>query len=218
MPSTISMPNGSIGFDHSGSRLTSQQAQDYVDRGYKFCLRYIPNPLSSGVSDLNKDEADAILASGLWLGAVQHCCAASETSRFEPTPGMGTEWGALAAQHAAAAGLTAGTTVWLDLEGVKAGTAVADIIGFCNQWFAQVTAAGFASGVYVGFDSGLSSDQLYFQLTTQHYWRGASDVPDVAHRGYQLIQKILNDAGGNEIDFDHAQIDNLGLSATVTSQ
>ncbi|WP_321870952.1 glycoside hydrolase domain-containing protein [Burkholderia ubonensis] len=218
MPSTISIPDGSIGFDHSGSRLTFQQARDYADRGYKFCLRYIPNPLSPGDSDLIKAEADAILASGLWLGAVQHCCEASESSKFEPTPGMGTEWGALAAQHAAAAGLAAGTTVWLDLEGVKDSTPVANILGFCNQWFAQVAQAGFASGVYVGFDPCLTSDQLYFQLTTQHYWRGASDVPDVAFRGYQIFQRVIKDPGGNEIDFDHAQTDNLGSSATVTSQ
>ncbi|WP_431822306.1 glycoside hydrolase domain-containing protein [Burkholderia sp. F1] len=217
MSSTISIPTGSVGFDHSGSRLTSQQAADYA-KDYKFCLRYIPNPLSSGATDLTKEEADIILASGLWLGAVQHCCAESKNAQFEPTPDMGTEWGLLAAQQAAKAGLTAGTTVWLDLEGVKAGTAVADIVGFCNNWFAQVTLAGFASGVYVGFSPGLSSDQLYSQLTTQHYWRGASNVPDVAHRGYQLIQKIVTDAGGNEIDVDHAQNDNPGMSATVTSQ
>ncbi|TCW87339.1 hypothetical protein C5O80_05325 [Burkholderia sp. SRS-46] len=218
MSSTISIPNGSIGFDHSGSRLTPQQAQDYADRGYKFCIRYLPNPFSPGTSDLIRSEADAILAAGLWLGAVQHCSAASETSDFEPTSATGTEWGALAAQQAAAAGLTAGTTVWLDLEGVKRGTALADIVGFCNQWFAQVTQAGFASGVYIGFDSRLTSDQLYFQLTTQHYWRGASNVPDVAFRGYQIYQRVVTDAAGNELDVDHAQVDNLGLSATVTSK
>ncbi|KVN27615.1 hypothetical protein WT77_22360 [Burkholderia stagnalis] len=165
-----------------------------------------------------KEEADAILASGLWLGAVQHCCKATESSNFVPAPDMGAEWGALAAQHAAAAGLAAGTTVWLDLEGVKANTDAAKILGFCNQWFDQVTQAGFASGVYVGFNPGLSSEQLYFQLTTQHYWRAPSAAPDIAFRGYQIYQHIVKGPGGNEIDVDHAQNDNLGSSATVTSQ
>ncbi|WP_084545530.1 glycoside hydrolase domain-containing protein [Cupriavidus malaysiensis] len=217
MTIAISIPNGSIGFDHSDSRLTYNQAQSYAAKGYKFCIRYIPNPLSLGETDLIKDEADAILAAGLWLGAVQHCCKATETSDFVPFPAQGREWGALAALHASEAGLATGTTVWLDLEGIKEGTPVQDILGFCNEWFAQVTEAGFDSGVYVGFDSGLTAEQLYFQLTTKHYWRAPSAAPDVAYRGYQILQHLIKDVKGNEIDVNQAQVDRLGLSATVTS-
>jgi len=218
LASTIYIPNGSIGFDHSGSKLTYALANTYVGKGYKFCVRYIPNPLSPGNTDLTEDEAREILAAGLLLGAVQHCSAATRTSEFVPTGPMGGEWGSLAAHCSLDAGLTAGTTVWLDLEGVQPGTPASDVLAFCNQWFAQVEQAGFEPGLYVGFDCGLTSDQLYFQLTTKHYWRAPSAAPDIAYRGYQLMQHTMRDAQGNEIDVDHAQIDSLGLSATFTSQ
>jgi len=217
MATSLSIPHGSIVFDHSGSRLTYAAAKNYLAKGYKFCIRYIPNPLSTGTTDLTGDEAEEILAAGLWLGAVQHCSLATETSTFAPNPGMGKEWGALAAQSALAAGLASGTTVWLDLEGVKSTTSSADIIGFCNQWFDQVTQAGFSSGVYVGFDCHLSPEQLYFQLTTKHYWRAQGSIPEVAYRGYQLFQHTLKDSNGNEIDVDQSGVDSLGLSAVVTS-
>ncbi|WP_158628764.1 glycoside hydrolase domain-containing protein [Dyella choica] len=217
MTTAIAIPNGSIGFDHAGSRLSYNQARDYARKGYKFCIRYVPNPFSPGTTDLIQDEAEEILAAGLWLGAVQHCSIATETSSFVPTPDMGEEWGLLAAQASTHAGLATGTTVWLDLEGVKAGTPASDILGFCNRWFDQVSQAGFVSGIYVGFDCGLTSEQLYFQLSTKHYWRAPS-ATNVAYRGFQLLQHVLKDASGNELDVDHAQTDALGLNATVTSQ
>jgi hypothetical protein len=217
MASIISIPNGSIGFDLSGSKLNYALANSYVSKGYKFCIRYVPNPLSPGDTDLSNDETGEILAAGLLLGAVQHCSAATKTSTFGPTGDMGSEWGSLAAQCSVDAGLATGTTVWLDLEGVQSETAAADIIAFCNQWFGQVAQAGFSPGLYVGFDCGLSSDQLYLQLTTQHYWRAPSAAPDISVRGYQLTQRILQDADGNTIDFDTARDDALGLSAKFTS-
>jgi len=218
MATTISIPNGSIGFDYCSSRLSYTQAKDYAGKGYKFCIRYLPNPRSPGTCDLIASEVDEILASGLWVGAVQHCCEDTVDSHFVPTPLMGKEWGQLAAQRSSDAGLSPGTTIWLDLEGVQSGTPTSDILGFCNLWFDQVTQVGFAPGLYVGFDPGLTSQQLYFQLTTKHYWRAPSAAPDVTCRGYQILQHILKDAHGNEMDFNHAQTDCLGLNATMTSQ
>lgn len=218
MASVTCIPNGSIGFDHSGSKLTYALASGYVSKGYKFCIRYIPNPLSPGGTDLTSDEAEEILAAGLSLGAVQHCCDATRNSQFVPSESMGSDWGSVAAQCSVDAGIAAGTTVWLDLEGVKAGTLPTETLAFCNQWFAKVAQAGFEPGLYVGFDCGLTSDQLFFQLTTKHYWRAPSAAPNVSYRGYQLLQHTMQDPHGNEIDFDYAQNDSLGLSATFTSQ
>jgi hypothetical protein len=130
---------------------------------------------------------------------------------WSPTAELGTTYGANAADYAAQAGLPAGVCVWLDLEGILAGTAKIDVVSYCNAWFAEVANAGYTTGVYVGFDAILEADDLFFDLKTKHYWRAGGDVPDISHRGYQLIQNISKDAvTGAEFDRDVTKTDDLG--------
>lgn len=214
MRTTISAPNNSKGFDHSDYRLNLTQAKSYVAKGLKFCIRYIPNPLYDANNNLTKSEADQILESGLWLGVCQRPCKATESSSWVPTPQMGEEWGASAAKISTEVGLSPGTTVWVDLEGVQAGTPSSHIVGFCNQWFDQVNKAGFEAGVYVGFDSILTPEQLDSWLTTRHFWRDQNqqEIP----RKYQLRQ-LVETSFGVEFDSVTAIIDNYGVSATFTA-
>lgn len=58
MKPAISVPNGSVGFDHGSLRLTFSEAKNFMTQGYRFCIRYVPNSLSSGSCNLIKSEAD----------------------------------------------------------------------------------------------------------------------------------------------------------------
>ncbi len=204
-------PPGLIGFD-TIDVLDDARARNYVARGFRFCVRYVPFDDRSEFVDLTAEEAQTIVDSGLGLMAVQHPLDAGWT----PSRELGQGFGQSAARHAGEAGLPPGVNVWLDLEGVAVGTPAADVIAFCNAWFQQVENAGFASGVYIGANPGLSADQLYWDIRTTHYWKGGSNaeagVPaDIPPRGYQLVQRI-NDPGPYEFDSDFTRTDAFGGS------
>ena len=88
------------------------------------------------------------------------------------------------------------------------------MITYCNAWFAEVERAGFVSGVYVGAGAILTENELFWRLTTKHYWKSGSRVPDIPHRGYQLIQTIIrNDKiDGVSIDRNLTKNDSFGSS------
>src|SRR5262249_24314240 len=85
----------------------------------------------------------------------------------------------------------------------------------CNAWFEEVEKLGFESGVYIGASPGLNADQLYWDLKTEHYWKGGSSakagVPDdIPNRGYQLIQRISNPGKPSEFDSNVTRVDACG--------
>ncbi len=162
-------------------------------------------------------EAELILDAGLALSVVQHPLARN----WKPTLALGRQFGAAAADLAGGAGLPAGVTVWLDLEGVAAGSPPQNVIDYCNAWHAEVTAVGYVSGVYVGASPGLTADQLYWDLHTSHYWRGGSSeaagVPTtLPHRGYQMTQRITG-TGSTSFDSDVVRTDDFGGTAQWVS-
>jgi hypothetical protein len=178
---------------------------------YSFCIRYVSRTQTlrdgharDGTADLSQDEAAAILAAGMAVMAVQHPPPAG----WSPTAALGSRYGQFAAECAGQAGLPAGVNIWLDLEGVAAGSAAADVIGYCNAWFGEVAASGYVPGLYVGSDCGLDGDQL-FSLATRHYWKSCSRVPDVTRRSYQLVQSCLT-SNGQHLDTDLTHTDRLG--------
>jgi hypothetical protein len=212
---TVPATLGAIGFDMN-TPLNSARAKLFANQGYKFCIRYVSrndetraNHAKDGTADLSRDEAAAILEAGMALMVIQH----PPTTGWKPTPELGKVYGQNAAIYAADADLTAGVNVWLDLEGVASGTPTADIVGYCNAWFAAVEAAGYASGIYVGAQAYLTSEELFLDLKTKHYWKAGGDIPPVAHRGYQLIQHIRNAGTKSEFDQDVAQNDAFGDAA-----
>jgi hypothetical protein len=205
----VQAPAGLIGFD-TIDVLDAARANEYVRRGYQFCIRYVPFDGRSEYVDLTADEAQIIVDSGLALMVVQHPLDAG----WAPDAGLGQAFGQNAALHAGNAGLPPGVNVWLDLEGVRPGAPAADVIAYCNAWFQEVENAGFASGIYIGANPGLTADQLYWDIRTSHYWKGGSSaeagVPDeIPHRGYQLVQRI-NDPGPDEFDSDVTKTDAFG--------
>ena len=200
-------PPAARGFDRT-TPLTKKSAADFRNRGFRFCVRYITRAYDQESSgDLSRAEADIILDAGLALMAVQHC----PLKNWTPTEVLGQTYGANAVKNAQQVGLPPGVNIWLDLEGVRGDTPAQSVIDYCNAWFAAVETAGFASGVYIGDSIVISADDLYWNLKTKHYWKSGSDVPDIPHRGYQMIQRIPKDADDDQnVDTDVTQTDAFG--------
>lgn len=195
---------GLKGFD-ADTVITSETATQFKNAGYAFCARYLSLGNGQNAGDLSNAEATAILNSGLALIAVQHVNAYGWT----PDTQLGTTHGANAASNAQSIGLPQGMNLWCDLEGVATGTAAEDVINYCTAWYNAVHAAGYIPGLYVGPLAVLNGQQLY-DLPFQHYWKSASNVPDVPVRGYQLLQGLTATVLGIDIDPDTTQNDAEG--------
>jgi hypothetical protein len=201
-------PSGAIGFD-ADSVISSDTAQLFVAQGYAFCLRYLSLGNGQDEGDLSVEEAGGILAAGLALMAVQHV----DEPGWSPIRDLGEANGTNAANNAAQVGFPPGVCIWCDLEGVNDDAAAQDVIDYCNEWYAAVSAAGYVPGLYVGADAILDGQQLY-DLSFQHYWRSESEVPAIPVRGYQMVQTpVENLVNGIGIDQDTTQNDNRGGQA-----
>lgn len=198
-------PNQSLGFD-ANSVISLSVAQQFAAQGYHFCVRYLSRNTPQASGDLSNGEASNILAGGLALMAVQHV----QSEGWVPSAELGSSYGSNAATNAQQIGLPAGMNIWLDLEGVAAGTSSQIIIEYCTNWYDQVEAAGYIPGIYVGANCGLSGNQLY-DLPFQHYWQSLSNVPAIPERGYQMVQSgVAEPVNGIGIDQDVVQVDNEG--------
>jgi hypothetical protein len=198
---------GLQGFD-TDTPLAAQAAAALRGAGFMFCIRYLTRGAGQHPGDLSTSEALRILGAGLSLMPVQHVAPEGWT----PTADLGRSNGAHGAENAHSVGFPPGVNVWLDLEGVVAGSASQQVIDYCNAWFSEVAAAGFVPGLYVGPDAGLSGDELYWRLKVKHYWRaGSRDLPDIPHRGYQMFQSpVTSPVAGVGIDRDVTKNDQFG--------
>lgn len=203
--------SGSQGFDVN-QILSAQDAQNLKNAGYDFCIRYIPRTADLAAKypiNLTNAEAQDILNAGLALMAVQHVAPEG----WQPNTNLGVMYGNYAATYASqVVGLPPGMNIWCDLEGIAPGTSAADVIAYCQAWYYAVHTAGYIPGIYVGWDAELTPDQLYNDISFQHYWR-AYNGPQVATRGFQLVQHTQVTVGGITIDPDTAQFDSLGDAA-----
>jgi len=208
LPGTVQQaPAGLSGFDIN-SIISADQASDLKNAGYDFCIRYIPRTAALAAGNLTNAEAADILNAGLALMAVQHVALPG----WAPTADLGTAYGSYAATYASEiVGLPPGLNIWCDLEEVATGTDPQDVIDYCQAWYAEVKNAGYVPGLYVGWGIVLSDDQLYRNLSFQHYWRAYNGQP-VAQRGFQLIQKTEKRVNGLTLDPDVSQLDNMGDS------
>ena len=192
------------GFD-SDTIITAFAAQQFFNRGFKFCVRYLSLG-AQAARDLSTQEATSILDSGLALMPVQHV----RNPGWSPTAAVGQQDGQNAASNAQEIGFPPGVNVWCDLEGVGTTAAAQDVIDYCQAWYSALDTAGYLPGLYVGANSLLSGQQL-FDLSFQHYWRSQSSVPQIPTRGYQLIQFLPSvAANGIAIDLDMTQTDSEG--------
>ncbi|HJU18989.1 MAG TPA: glycoside hydrolase domain-containing protein [Stellaceae bacterium] len=162
-------------------------------------VRYLSRATPNHPGDLSAAETAAIIGAGLGLMAVQH---AAPPRRWWPEAALGTAQGRAAAANAHDAGLSAGTTLWLDFEETAPGATAADAIDYCNAWTREVIAGGFEPGLYVGPNQPLSGEDLYWRLALKIYWRSAAIVPDVPARGYAMRQSAPRQLAGIIVDQD----------------
>lgn len=207
LPGTVQKATPNLkGFDMD-SQINFDQAVVMKNAGYFFCARYIPRD-EGDVNNtvLTHAEAIDILNADLALIVIQHV----PSPGWSPSSGLGTKYGTYAGNYAQnTIGLLPGVNVWCDLEGVSESTNATDVIEYCQAWYNSISSYGYVPGIYVGYDTGLTSKQLY-DLPFQHYWQ-AFNGPEVEPRGFQLIQKAaINKTVNNlSIDEDCTQNDNM---------
>lgn len=202
---------GLKGFD-ANTPISASTAQAFYDRGYRFCLRYVGRTEMKSY-DLTTAEAQTILAAGLALMPVQHVL----NPGWYPTAALGAQYGTNAAKFASQIGFAPGTNLWCDLECVATDTTAQDVIAYCNSWYDQVSAAGFVPGLYVGYQPGLTGQQLYDELGFQHYWAAYNVDVSIPNRGWQMRQSVGSGTIGGvtteAYDDDITQTDLLGGQA-----
>jgi hypothetical protein len=207
-------PPGLKGFD-ANTPISASTAAAFHAKGYRFCVRYVGRTAMASY-DLTSTEAKTILNAGLALMIVQHVLDPG----WSPTGDLGAEYGANAAKFSKQIGLPPGVNVWCDLECVATGTASGDVTAYCNEWAAQVSAAGYVPGLYVGYQPGLTAQQLYDDLQIDHYWGAynidGDDIPAV--RGLQLEQRVgtggtIGGVGTESYDDDVTLTDHSGGTA-----
>jgi hypothetical protein len=194
------MPDGTKGFD-CNQRVPRDVAQLFYDAGYRFAVRYVRRSAKHSY-DLTVEEVNDLLDAKLGLMVVQHV-----GENWHPTLELGRSYGTIAAAETKLLDIPNGIMVWCDLEDVMTATPSAHVIEYCNSWYDAVAHAGYTPGLYVGYNSILSSWELYYRLKFMHYW-GAYNVnsdQEPLIRGFQMRQKAatLPDlVRGTRFEFD----------------
>jgi hypothetical protein len=200
------VPSGARGFD-TATPLTAASASAFVVAGFRFTVRHLSAGETASPDALTSVESLAILQAGLALMAMQRVAVSGSV----PSEALGQQYGRTAAASARAVGFPAGVTIWLDLDGVPAETNADAVIAFCNAWFRDVAAAGYAPGMCVGPDTILSEEQLEVDLRVRHYWNVGAAVQRVPIRGWCMLQDSNDESevGGVAYAGDTVQADHL---------
>jgi hypothetical protein len=206
-------PAGLRGFD-ANTPVSAAAAKAFWDAGYRFALRYVGRTQMAS-HDLTAAEAEILLNQGFGLMPVQHVL----NPGWNPTTALGQQYGANAARFSQQIGFPPGVNVWCDLESVSDDASAADVIGYCNAWYTAVADAGYVPGLYVGYQPGLTGQQLYGALKFSSYW-AAYNVDGVSNpkpRSWQLVQLVGGGSVGGlstEVyDADESRTDGKGGAA-----
>ena len=157
----------------------------------------------NGPNDINHDRLVGILGAGLGLWLVQH----PYFPGWEASAELGMQMGAAARRNACLAGYASGACLALDLEGCKSsGQAVIDYV---NAWVEQVRDE-FEPLLYVGFECGLTPQQLYESLPGVHKYWSDFGSRQVSTRGFCVVQHRQTSCCGVLVDPDTTQSDLLG--------
>ena len=161
--------NGAVGFD-TDTPLTAALCQSLPLLDYEFAIRYVSHAAPRSI-DLTATEAQMITDAGMALMVVMHPLAAG----WSPSASLGLAHGKAVLRNLPA-NLPSGMAVWCDLEGL-AQTPNGITCSYVNSWSAIIRNAGWQPGLYVGYDTWLTGEQLYENLTLNRYWKSASNVP-----------------------------------------
>lgn len=185
--------------------LNAAEAKTFVDAGMLGVGRYVPRTPANIPGNLTNAEIDVLLDAGLSVFAVQHV----SPDNWLATAALGLSYGAYAATYAKLIGLPALVSLFLDLEMVSPTSVASDIIAYCKAWFNEVSAAGYTPGIYVGWQSGLSDQELY-DLPFISYWAGYNCDQSIPERGWQIRQHTAKVLNGISYDPNTVTADNKG--------
>jgi hypothetical protein len=168
------LPPGTLGFD-CNVPVSRAVAQKFYAHGERFAVRYIPR-VAHAPNDVTAHELVDLLLGKLGVMLVQHVAHPG----WKATALLGSNYGKVAVRESRKVGYPAGCTLWCDLEEVSAPEI--DVIAYLREWSKPVRDAGYEDGLYVGYNPGLSRDQLYHDVPFTRYWgsyNGQRWVPSV---------------------------------------
>lgn len=173
--------------------------------GFRGGVRTVTAETAAHPTDVTAREVADFMAAGLGLMLYQR----PREPGWLPSMALGRADAAVFVAKANRAGYLPGGSAWDDLEGI--GGNASATIGYANEKAVDLRTAKFAPGDYVGFDVPLTGDELYHALVVPCYWRSLSDVPDVAKRGYAMVQIAENaQVAGTVVDVNLVRADKLG--------
>lgn len=194
---TVTITPGLEGFDSLGAE-TAAQIDCLSGQGYSFDIIDV-------IGDAWQGEYAAAKGAGMSVVMFQG---------FDPAtwrdPAQGTSRGGIIATKVASVGYPKGAQIYLNLEDdIQTGTTRSELLSWVDNWAAQVSAAGYVAGVYVGVPQLLTAADL----TQAHlpkvgaFWRSASASAPQVSAGYTVRQTAVSQtvcAIVNGIDVDVA--------------
>lgn len=186
------------------ARITHAQALALYAAGYRFAVKYLGHVTPAEVIDLTSAKMAVLFVAGY-----------SRRPGWIPTAEMGANDGTLAITHAKELG-GIGTSIYVDFEGPGDPAGIShervDCLLYGNAAAHAIKQGGSPPGVYIGWGMPFTAAELYWSFAFTGYWKSLSQVPDVAVRGYQMIQH--NPANqlvcGVIVDIDTIQADHKG--------
>jgi hypothetical protein len=173
--------------------------------GFRGGLRYVGYEDQPFPGDLDAAELDDMLTLGLGAMVVQHC----RRPPWATSAAVGDSDGRNGCRHAQAAGYKAGATFWDDLEGIGLGSTNLSTAAYANAKRDAVIAT-YPLGEYIGDDVPMSGHDLFALLVANRYWKSLSQVPDIAERGYCMVQLGTVKVGRLTVDVNWHTADRLG--------
>jgi hypothetical protein len=173
--------------------------------GFRGGVRTVTVAAPPDPSDVTAREVADFMTAGLGLMLYQR----PRNPGWLPSADLGRADAAVFAAKALRAGYLAGGTFWDDLEGI--GGNASATVAYANAKALDTKANRYAPGAYVGDDVPLTGYELFHDLVVPCYWRSLSNVPDVAVRGYGMVQIAENvPIAGTVVDVSVARADRLG--------
>lgn len=195
---------GMIGFDVN-QPISGAQAAEFFADGYSFCFRYIPRIPKLAKGNVTMPEIAAILGAKLALGIVQH----TPLPGYDPSAELGETYAKYAIEYCEQIGLPKGINIFLDLEEVSKAATAQEVSAYCTSWYNIVNAGGWMPGLYVGYGTGLTDEQLWM-LPFKTYWASYNTDNKIPNRGYCMVQHPQKTLDGITFDPNTIQADKLG--------
>jgi hypothetical protein len=188
---------GEQGFD-TITVIDAEAARALVDAGFDFAIRY--------ADSITFAELDVL--TGVGLGVM--LAGLARTHGWSADSGASD--GARVSAKALAVRFPPAATLWCDQEDGVPDEVTA--IAYATGWWRGATKEGAQDpGLYVGSGSGFqNAAALHRDVPFRRYWRSMSQVPNVAVRGYQLLQLFPPNelVAGIRVDRDVVQSDYHG--------